>query len=191
MSGKLFATLLIVLLVSIIGFIIWANFRYKKMVSERQTLHKQLGLVPVSDFPLQSELRGGPGTVTHWESDAYQFPKGEFAGGYLIYTRLYSQNPADVRDPVEQERIITGVRRFITLHIPANRNISDSWIAGWQAQVDQKLPHPRRQLSLIQRMPDGSVQMRWEVDQELKDWVMAILKDTLRSLPKTPAGNHE
>jgi hypothetical protein len=186
MSGKLFAALLIILFVAGVGFVLLANLKYKKMASDRGAFHKQLGLIPVNDFPLQPELRGAAGTVTHWESSAYQFPKGEFAGGYLIYNDLYSQNPADVRDPVEHERIVSGVRHFITLHIPQSRPVSDEWIAAWQAKVDQKLPHPRRHLSLIKRMPDGSVQMRWEADQVFKDWVMAILKDTLGSLPRTP-----
>lgn len=186
MSGKLFATLLILLFIAGVSFVIWAQFRYKKLVADRAVLHKQLGLISVSDFPLKSELRGAAGTVTHWESDAYQFPRGELAGGYLIYTRLYSQDPADVRDPVEHERVVSGVRRFITIHIPADKKLDDAWIAAWQARVGIDLPHPRRKLSLIQRMPDGSVQLRWEVDHELKDWVMAIFKDTLNTLPRPP-----
>lgn len=188
MLFKLALGIAILLSVAFVGFIVYANINLKKMKQELQETHSKMGLIPVSDYPLKNDLEGGGGAASYWHSNAYQFPGGDLAGGYLIYSSLFPRRPEDVPNQVEAERAISGVRRFITVHIPATVVLEDAWLERWKTQLGQKTAHPRRTLDEVRRVPSGGVAIRWEVENVSKLWLMTILKELLPTLPRRAGG---
>lgn len=188
MLFKLALGIAILLSVAFVGFIVYANINFKKMKQELQETHNKMGLLPVSDYPLKNDLEGGGGAAAYWHSNAYQFPNGDLAGGYLIYSSLFPRRPEDVPNQVEAERAISGVRRFITVHIPATVTLEEAWLERWKTQLGQKTGHPRRTLDEVRRVPSGGVAIRWEVENVSKLWLMTILKELLPTLPRRAGG---
>lgn len=187
MFFKLALGIAILISIGFVALIIYANINKKKTASDFAEMHARLGVVAVTDYPLKSELEGGGGAAAYWQSTAYRFPAGDLAGGFLIYSSLFSRRPEEVLDPVESERVMSGVRKFVTIHIPATIALDDAWLASWQPRVGQKTAHPRRTLDLVKRVPSGGVALRWEVEAMAKDFVMAVLKDLLANLPRRAA----
>lgn len=189
MLFKIAIAIAILFSVGFVGLIIYANIQQKKSAQELQEVHQRLGLVSVSDYPLKSELEGGGGAAAWWQSHAYQFPGGDLAGGWLIYSSLFPRRPDDVPDQVESERALSGVRRFITVHIPASVSLDDEWLKNWQSRLGQKTPHPRRTLDMVKRVPSGGVAVRWEVEAVSKLWLMTLLKELTPTLPRRAAAS--
>lgn len=186
MFFKLALGVAILISIGFVALVIYANINQKKIRNDFAEVHARLGVVAVSDYPLKNDLEGGGGAAAYWQSTAYQFPRGDLAGGFLIYSSLFSRRPEDVTDPVESERVMSGVRRFITVHIPARIVLDETWLASWQARVGQRTEHPRRHVDQVKRVGSGGVALRWEVDTLAKEWLMAILKDLLPTLPRQP-----
>ena len=124
----------------------------------------------------------------YWHSTAYQFPNGDLAGDISFIRRYFRAVPKTFPNQVEAERAISGVRRFITVHIPATVGLEDAWLERWKTQLGQKTAHPRRTLDEVQRVPSGGVAIRWEVENVSEARLMTILKELLPTPPAPPGG---